>query len=103
MRRNIPITSLRSDDDKLSVVIFGPSTFHFGSVQLISYNVIACILVTEKINTFLLFPQKFDVWPGLVRVDYMPCRVDLAALRGGKYVELVNLVPWKVNFQSFGF
>lgn len=40
--------------------------------------------------------QKFDIWPILVRVDYSPCRVDLAALRGGKYVELVNLVPWKV-------
>lgn len=41
-------------------------------------------------------PQKFDRWPILVRVDYSPSRVDLAALRGGKYVELVNLVPWKV-------
>lgn len=41
-------------------------------------------------------PQKFDIWPILVRVDYSPSRVDLAALRGGKYVELVNLVPWKV-------
>ncbi|KAK3025601.1 hypothetical protein RJ639_042099 [Escallonia herrerae] len=39
---------------------------------------------------------KFDMWPVLVRVDYSPCRVDLAALRGGKYVELVNLVPWKL-------
>ncbi|KAK3024510.1 hypothetical protein RJ639_043702, partial [Escallonia herrerae] len=38
---------------------------------------------------------KFDLWPVVVRVDYSPCRVDLAALRGGKYVELVNLVPWK--------
>ncbi|XP_058191622.1 autophagy-related protein 2 isoform X1 [Rhododendron vialii] len=46
-------------------------------------------------EALLPFFQKFDVWPGLVRVDYMPCRVDLAALRGGKYVELVNLVPWK--------
>lgn len=41
--------------------------------------------------------QKFDIWPVLVRVDYSPCRVDLAALRAGKYVELVNLVPWKVS------
>ena len=53
--------------------------------------------------------QSFDIWPVLVRVDYSPCRVDLAALRGGKYVELVNLVPWKVNylhfscFANFGF
>lgn len=40
--------------------------------------------------------QKFDIWPVHLRVDYSPCHVDLAALRGGKYVELVNLVPWKV-------
>ncbi|KAL6213423.1 hypothetical protein ACLB2K_012870 [Fragaria x ananassa] len=44
--------------------------------------------------SFILHP-KFDIWPILVRVDYSPSRVDLAALRGGKYVELVNLVPWK--------
>ncbi|XWS62890.1 hypothetical protein CRYUN_Cryun06bG0049400 [Craigia yunnanensis] len=39
--------------------------------------------------------NKFDIWPTLVRVDYRPRHVDLAALRGGKYVELVNIVPWK--------
>ncbi|PON69112.1 Autophagy-related protein [Parasponia andersonii] len=39
--------------------------------------------------------ESFDIRPVLIRVDYSPCRVDLAALRGGKYVELVNLVPWK--------
>lgn len=32
-----------------------------------------------------------------MRVDYIPERVDLAALRGGKYAKLVNLVPWKVG------
>uniref|UniRef100_A0A5B6ZZ23 Autophagy-related protein 2 n=1 Tax=Davidia involucrata TaxID=16924 RepID=A0A5B6ZZ23_DAVIN len=46
-------------------------------------------------EALLPYFQKFDIWPVLVRVDYSPCRVDLAALRGGKYVELVNLVPWK--------
>ncbi|KAI8016413.1 Autophagy-related protein 2 [Camellia lanceoleosa] len=40
---------------------------------------------------------KFDMWPVLVRVDYIPCGVDLAAFRCGKYVELVNLVPWKIH------
>ena len=45
--------------------------------------------------------QKFDIWPVLVRVDYSPHRVDLAALRGGNYVELVNLVPWKVRIAVF--
>ncbi|KDP42306.1 hypothetical protein JCGZ_01630 [Jatropha curcas] len=41
------------------------------------------------------FFLKFDVWPIVLRVDYSPRHVDLAALGGGKYVELVNLVPWK--------
>lgn len=47
--------------------------------------------------------QKFDIWPVFVRVDYSPSRVDLAALRGGKYVELVNLVPWKVIYSFLIF
>jgi len=47
--------------------------------------------------TFSLVFQKFDIWPVIVRVDYCPSRVDLTALSGGKYVELVNLVPWKVT------
>ncbi|KAK6946119.1 Vacuolar protein sorting-associated protein 13-like, N-terminal domain [Dillenia turbinata] len=46
-------------------------------------------------EALLPYFQKFDIWPLLVRVDYSPSHVDLAALRGGKYVELVNLVPWK--------
>lgn len=44
----------------------------------------------------IIFFQKFDIKPLVVRVDYIPERVDLAALSGGKYVELVNLIPWKV-------
>ncbi|RZC48420.1 hypothetical protein C5167_016847 [Papaver somniferum] len=39
--------------------------------------------------------QKFDIWPVVFRVDYNPRRVDLAALGGGNFVHLVNLVPWK--------
>ncbi|KAF5180466.1 Autophagy-related protein [Thalictrum thalictroides] len=46
-------------------------------------------------EALLPFFQKFDIWPIVVRVDYSPRRVDLAALRGGNYVHLVNLVPWK--------
>ncbi|KAA8536190.1 hypothetical protein F0562_028668 [Nyssa sinensis] len=46
-------------------------------------------------EALLPYFQKFDIWPVLVRIDYSPRHVDLAALRGGKYVELVNLVPWK--------
>ncbi|MQM00160.1 hypothetical protein Taro_032893, partial [Colocasia esculenta] len=38
---------------------------------------------------------KFDICPTVVRVDYIPQHVDMAALRGGNYVQLINLVPWK--------
>ncbi|EEF43703.1 autophagy-related protein 2 isoform X2 [Ricinus communis] len=47
------------------------------------------------VEALLPYFQKFDVRPTVLRVDYSPHRVDLAALGGGKYVELVNLVPWK--------
>ncbi|KAJ4963605.1 hypothetical protein NE237_023544 [Protea cynaroides] len=56
-------------------------------------HVIGGCIITEE--ALLPYFQKFDIWPVLVRVDYSPCRVDLAALRNGRYVELVNLVPWK--------
>lgn len=46
-------------------------------------------------EALLPYFQKLDIWPILVQVDYIPNHVDLAALRHGKYVELVNLVPWK--------
>ncbi|KNA21721.1 hypothetical protein SOVF_040860 [Spinacia oleracea] len=46
-------------------------------------------------EALLPYFQKFDIQPIILRVDYCPSRVDLAALSGGKYVELVNLVPWK--------
>ncbi|KAL9275212.1 Autophagy-related protein [Drosera capensis] len=56
-----------------------------------------CSVKLESSGTkslFVLF-QKFDLWPLTIRVDYQPTRVDLAALSRGKFVELVNLVPWK--------
>ncbi|KAJ6936770.1 hypothetical protein NC652_011455 [Populus alba x Populus x berolinensis] len=46
-------------------------------------------------EALLPFFQKFDIWPIILRIDYSPHHVDLAALSSGKYVELVNLVPWK--------
>ncbi|XP_048128859.1 autophagy-related protein 2 isoform X2 [Rhodamnia argentea] len=46
-------------------------------------------------EALLPYFQKFDIKPFSVRVDYIPQHLDLAALGGGKYVELVNLVPWK--------
>lgn len=52
-------------------------------------------IVSVAEEALLPFFQKFDIWPTIVRVDYCPSSVDLTALSGGKYVELVNLVPWK--------
>lgn len=43
----------------------------------------------------LPFFQKCEIYPLTIHVDYVPRRVDLVALRGGKYVELINLVSWK--------
>ncbi|XP_077225008.1 autophagy 2 [Tasmannia lanceolata] len=46
-------------------------------------------------EALLPFFQKCDIWPAVVRVDYTPRHIDLAALQGGNYAELLNLVPWK--------
>ena len=52
-------------------------------------------------NHGFFYFQKFDIYPAVVRVDYIPHHVDMAALRAGQYVQLINLVPWKVNFKYF--
>ncbi|XVF67592.1 hypothetical protein PTKIN_Ptkin10aG0133500 [Pterospermum kingtungense] len=57
-----------------------------------SNNLAGHVIANEALLPYF---QKFDIWPILIRVDYSPRRVDLAALRDGKYVELVNIVPWK--------
>ncbi|KAK8626857.1 hypothetical protein V6N13_134487 [Hibiscus sabdariffa] len=57
-----------------------------------SHNLVGQAIADEALLPYF---QKFDFWPILVRVDYSPHHVDLAALKGGKYVELVNIVPWK--------
>ncbi|XP_078447806.1 autophagy 2 [Wolffia australiana] len=46
-------------------------------------------------EALLPFFQKFDIHPAVIRVDYIPHHVDMAALRAGNYVQLINLVPWK--------
>ncbi|KAI9181365.1 hypothetical protein LWI28_014271 [Acer negundo] len=67
------------------------------SSELLTSTIKGKTLTGHTIADEALLPyfQKFDIWPILVRVDYSPSHVDLAALSGGKYVELVNLVPWK--------
>ncbi|CAI0556958.1 unnamed protein product [Linum tenue] len=66
--------------------------FQASTIKLIRYFSGSWISIFYFICSFV---QKFDMCPILLRVDYTPSRVDLAALGGGKYVELVNLVPWK--------
>ncbi|GMH13416.1 hypothetical protein Nepgr_015257 [Nepenthes gracilis] len=68
------------DSDPSSVALTGSNDFK------------ACPITDEALLPFF---QKFDMWPIVLRVDYLPSHVDLVALSGGKYVELVNLVPWK--------
>ncbi|GAA0167398.1 hypothetical protein LIER_22343 [Lithospermum erythrorhizon] len=63
-----------------------------GGLSTESINLGNHTIIQEALQPYF---QKFDVSPVLIRVDYSPCHVDLAALRSGKYVELVNLVPWK--------
>ncbi|CAH1444910.1 unnamed protein product [Lactuca virosa] len=46
-------------------------------------------------EALLPYFQKFSITPVVVRVDYIPSRVDLPAVGHGKYVELVNLFQWK--------
>ncbi|ESQ47980.1 hypothetical protein EUTSA_v10019879mg [Eutrema salsugineum] len=69
------------------VVSVGESGGSTLSVSVKGHNIIE--------EALLPYFQKFDIWPVIVRVDYSPHHVDLAALTGGKYAELVNLVPWK--------
>ena len=65
----------------------------FSSLSYSEFDFLKSILCADHINLF----QKFEIWPIILRVDYSPHHVDLAALSSGKYVELVNLVPWKVK------
>ncbi|CAI8618401.1 unnamed protein product [Vicia faba] len=53
----------------------------------------ACHSIAQE--ALLPYFQKLDIRSIIVRVDYSPNHVDLAALSCGKYVELVNLIPWK--------
>lgn len=43
----------------------------------------------------------FEVLPFNIRVDYLPRRVDIAALKAGNFAELVNLVQWKVDISTY--
>ncbi|PQQ10892.1 autophagy-related protein 2 [Prunus yedoensis var. nudiflora] len=63
---------------------------------------------TIEEEAFLPYFQKFDIWPILVRVDYSPSRVDLAALRGGKaesfphsaYFEHVSTIDVRIGYSG---
>ncbi|KAK4487321.1 hypothetical protein RD792_006063, partial [Penstemon davidsonii] len=76
-----------------------PARRHFlVTFRQVEYIANGLICITKMTSLDILVPcgiSKFDIWPMLIRVDYSPSHVDLTALRGGNYVELVNLVPWK--------
>ncbi|XAR59460.1 hypothetical protein NMG60_11015302 [Bertholletia excelsa] len=78
-----------------SVAQFPNAHQNIGESELLSQkrNNLGDHSISEE--ALLPYFQKLDMWPVLIRVDYNPRRFDLAALSGGKYVELVNLVPWK--------
>lgn len=60
---------------------------------LVRSNSVVSHSITEE--ALLPYFQKFDIWPIRVRVDYSPHHVNVGALKGGRYAELINLVPWK--------
>lgn len=68
-----------------------PQDTCLSEVNSVNDNRLKGVAIVDE--ALLPFFQKIDIWPIIVRVDYRPSRVDLAALSGGKYVELVNLVP----------
>ncbi|XP_071733670.1 autophagy-related protein 2 [Rutidosis leptorrhynchoides] len=75
-----------------------PSDDHFYDiVESDSSKENTVTLGNNSITAEALLPyfQKFSVSPFIIRVDYIPSHVDLAALGHGKYVELVNLFQWK--------
>lgn len=49
---------------------------------------------SDSFKSFVV--QTCDIKPFSIRVDYLPRRVDLSAIRGGNFAELLNLVSWKV-------
>ncbi|CAI9297813.1 unnamed protein product [Lactuca saligna] len=48
-------------------------------------------VLTFTLNSYIVTKE----WHVVVRVDYIPSRVDLPSLGHGKYVELVNPFQWK--------
>ncbi|KAG0629237.1 hypothetical protein M758_1G087800 [Ceratodon purpureus] len=66
-----------------------------GNSSLSSTPSVSSNLTDSPTEPLLPFFQMFEVLPFNIRVDYLPRRVDLAALRAGNFAELVNMVQWK--------
>ncbi|GKV37988.1 hypothetical protein SLEP1_g45946 [Rubroshorea leprosula] len=62
------------------------------SLSVRSNNLAGHTIVEEALLPYF---QKIDIWPILIRVDYSPHRVDIGALKVGRYAELMNIFPWK--------
>lgn len=93
---------LHLDQSQINFLIsfFGNGSSLEGSPTISKSVEVSC--VAEKMRSMpiveealLPFFQKCVVKPLVVCVDYIPRHMDLASLRSGNYVELLNLVPWK--------
>ncbi|GKV22503.1 hypothetical protein SLEP1_g32368 [Rubroshorea leprosula] len=62
------------------------------SLTVRSNNIAGHTIAEEALLPYF---QKFEILPIRIRVDYSPHHVDIRALKGGRYVELINLVPLK--------
>ncbi|GLT98314.1 hypothetical protein SLE2022_158230 [Rubroshorea leprosula] len=62
------------------------------SLTVRSNNIAGHTIAEEALLPYF---QKFEILPIRIRVDYSPHHVDIGALKGGRYVELINLVPLK--------
>ncbi|KAI5056458.1 hypothetical protein GOP47_0028276 [Adiantum capillus-veneris] len=69
---------------------------HLGYEEISSSHSSFEMRVAEELEEVLLpFFQVCELQPFSIRVDYIPRRVDINALRSGNYAELANLVSWK--------
>ncbi|GLJ21511.1 hypothetical protein SUGI_0397720 [Cryptomeria japonica] len=59
------------------------------------FNAVKCSC--ESSCSVYISGLKCEIRPLTIHVDYIPHRVNLVALQGGNYAELLNLISWKVT------
>ncbi|CAH1425778.1 unnamed protein product [Lactuca virosa] len=79
----------------LSIIVHLLSTLgESGSLASLQIDLVLFVL-TFTLDAYIVTKE----WHVVVRVDYIPSRVDLPALGHGKYVELVNPFQWKLSWK----